>query len=327
MKILAVCPNALDSTSYYRAAGPLTHLRHTNGIETTYPSGIGWPDLAAHDVLFLQRPCTTEAVRVAQMARRMNTPVWVDWDDDPFSVPVSNAAFETYAKKEVRANIISCLALSTAVTVSTPALAEIMAAHAKKVTVVPNAVNTMFTLIPPERPKTNNSVLWRGSATHTDDLATVGQQIRDAIIENPKTLFGFFGYIPAPIVCSDRTTAFPNVRVRNMSDIFVYFSAVQQFAPKIGIVPLVDDRFNRSKSNIAWLEMHMAGAVILAPEMPEWTRPGIVNYRSPAEFRDTLSAMIRDEFDLDTLWTESHAYITEHLTLDTVNPKRMEAIG
>lgn len=327
MKILAVCPNVLDSTSYYRAGGPLAYLRYTHGVETIYPPGVGWVELAGADVLFLQRPCSTEAVKVARMANRMGRPIWIDWDDDPFHVPVSNAAFETYAKKEVRQNILSCLKLAKVVTVSTPALLEIMAPHAANVVVVPNAINPMFTVLPAERPKTSDAVLWRGSATHTDDLATVGPQLRDLIIENEKTLFGFFGYIPAPIVCQDRTTAFPNVRVRNMSDIFIYFSAVQQFAPRIAVVPLVDDVFNRSKSNIAWLETHVAGAVTLAPEMPEWTRPGIINYRSPAEFREKLSAMIRGEFDLDTLWKESHAHIVEHLTLDTVNPKRMEAIG
>lgn len=322
MRILAVCPNVLDSTSYYRAAGPLSDLTHRYGVEITYPGGIGWPDIAGADILFLQRPCTKEAVQAAKMAHRMGLPVWIDWDDDPFHVPVSNAAFETYAKKEIRANILELLAIAGEVTVSTPALAEVMAPTTKNVTVIPNAIDTRFLPMPVTRPDTLNAVLWRGSATHTEDLETVTAQFRDIVQENPETLFGFFGHIPTRIVCSDRTTAFPNVRVRGMTDLFIYFQAVRQFAPKVAVFPLVDDVFNRCKSNISWLETTVAGAVMLAPEIPEFVRPGIVNYRSAPEFRDALSSMLRGEFDLERLWLQSADHIRENLTLATVNQKR-----
>lgn len=328
MRITAVYPNALDSTSFYRGAGPFSHLeKHHPDLKISTPPGLGWADMARADVLFLQRPSSAHVVAAAKMALRMNVPVWIDWDDDPFHVPISNQAFETYAMKETRQAVIDCLNCANVVSVSTPSLATVMSeAGAKNVVVVPNALDDRFMVPPPERPKVNNAVLWRGSMTHVDDLGTVTRQYRETIQQFPEWLFGFFGYLPPEIICESRLTTFGNVRVRGMSDIFVYFNAIRSFAPAIATFPLIDDTFNRCKSNIAWLETTCAGAVMLAPEIPEYQRPGIVTYRTAPEFREKLGDMIRGEYDLNALWNESATCIRNTLCLATVNQKRIEIL-
>lgn len=316
MNILTVCPNILDATSYYRAAGPLSFMERLNQIEPTiYADRVGWPQMASTSCLFLQRPAIPAAADIGRMAVSMNIPIWVDWDDDPTAIPISNGAFETYAKPATREAVMSCLKMASVVTVSTPALAETMKRLSQNVLVIPNAIDPRFTPLPAIRPQTNKAVIWRGSNTHSEDLASVEAEYRQAILDNPDTLFGFFGHMPSRIICQSETGTLPNVRVRGLSDIFVFFKALRSFAAGIAVFPLVDSPFNRAKSNIAWLETHTAGAVMLAPALPEFVRPGIVNYSDAADFKTKLTGLIAGEFDTDSLWKQAQEYIIENNSL------------
>jgi len=69
-----------------------------------------------------------------------------------------------------------------------------------------------------------------------------------------------------------------------------------------------------------------SGAVTIAPDMPEWRRPGITTYKTPDEFETKINELMSDEklrcnnFDL------SLEYINENLLLSKVNRKRIEVI-
>ena len=56
----------------------------------------------------------------------------------------------------------------------------------------------------------------------------------------------------------------------------------------LAVVPLKDNLFNHAKSNLAWIEATCAGAMTLAPDWPEWRRPGVSNYESPLNFKKLL---------------------------------------
>jgi len=107
----------------------------------------------------------------------------------------------------------------------------------------------------------------------------------------------------------------------------LYFKTIKNINPAIYIVPLEFNNFNRSKSNCGWLEMTYAGAVTLAPNMPEWIRPGIVNYDNPEEFQDKLELLMSDVGLRKRNYEKSYEYIKENLLLSIVNKQRKQILN
>jgi hypothetical protein len=101
-----------------------------------------------------------------------------------------------------------------------------------------------------------------------------------------------------------------------------YLARLSQIAPRYGIVPLTDNAFNRSKSNIAWLEMTWAGAVCLVPHWPEFDHPGAMTYE-PGEFLAKLESLVSMPEDLLLLVRkEAWKWIQANATLASVNDYR-----
>ena len=61
-------------------------------------------------------------------------------------------------------------------------------------------------------------------------------------------------------------------------DALLYWKQVYMMAPKVFLFPLVDCFFNRAKSNICMIEALHAGALCVAPDLPEWRKPGVITY-------------------------------------------------
>ena len=161
------------------------------------------------------------------------------------------------------------------VTVSTPTLAGRLADHAAKVRVVPNALDARLwrtgepggALRPRPGPSGPVRIGYMGTATHGADLALVSEAMRAietrfagraaievaGAFERAEPLFGARIALPADA----RYPAF--VRwIRAAADW------------DIAIIPLVDDGFNRAKSDLKFLESAALGAAIVCSDVPTY---------------------------------------------------------
>jgi hypothetical protein len=118
-------------------------------------------------------------------------------------------------------------------------------------------------------------------------------------------------------------------------EIFSYMGVFRQLAPFIHIVGLEDNPFNRAKSNVAWVEASAAGAVVLAPDWPEWQRPGVQTYTDPEDFERKLKALMLDYTkeevrgdgrELHWRALESREFIAKNQTLRKTNETRIEIL-
>ena len=89
MKNLAVlCPSNTDATSFYRGIGPLAEIRRERfNLALTFINDVNWSTLKLCDAAFLQRPFTSNHLKIAELVKRNQLPLWIDFDDDLFSVP------------------------------------------------------------------------------------------------------------------------------------------------------------------------------------------------------------------------------------------------
>lgn len=326
-RLLVVCANDADVTSFYRGLGPLSQLEKTHPeFEILFhwgPFDFNPNRLRLADILFVQRPVSKSHFDLIKTARDFGLKVWVDLDDDVFDIPESNPAHMEYKTNSYPHYASGCLQMADVVTTTTPFLANVLSGHTKaKMRVISNALDEMF--IPhrqePRWPRKDPIVCWRGSTTHHGDLLPVAETFKKLSQKYSEWRWVFIGDKPWFIEISEELYGHAGWN----DNIMGYMQLLTKTSPTIIVNPLVDHAFNRSKSNNAWIEAAYAGAVMLAPDWEEWQRPGVVTY---GDFEPALEELMNaDKFQLRRHCNEAWDYVKENLLLSKVNELRLDVI-
>jgi len=314
MKIKIVSSIPHGACSFYRSHGVFPRIVETEGVQT-----LSWQILMDADVLYLERPDTPAFHEAGKIAKEMGVKLWVDFDDNLFCLPAYNPHLHFY-NRATQKIIIKNIQLADIITVATPAIAEELLCVDKKIDVIPNAHNDYIFPFEYHLSK-SNIIIWRGSGTHRGDLLPYSNQIWD-VANKSKWNWEFIG--------NNLWYITDNIRRKNIlpeMNLPLYFKTIKNMNPAIYIVPLDFNNFNRSKSNCGWLEMTYAGAVTLAPNMPEWIRPGIVNYDTPEDFQSKLELLMANEGLRERNYKKSFEYIKDNLLLSIVNEQRKQILN
>jgi hypothetical protein len=176
-RIQVFVPKPTDGTSLYRGIGPISHLMRSypDDIQFVFRDNVDWSAMWMVDGLFLQRPYKDDHVMMCEIAECNRKKIWVDYDDDLFTVPASNPAHDVYSKAKHQRNVAKIIAMADEVSVSTAYLKkkyDVIRKEAgkKECWHIPNAINEIEIPIPNQFVKRNPLMLWRGSATHHEDI-------------------------------------------------------------------------------------------------------------------------------------------------------------
>lgn len=336
IRIAAHIPGLHDATCYYRAATPFAHLRKKMEADIEFDVIKEWsgPALMQYDVAFFQRPSTSQELEAIRIAKRLGLPVIVDYDDLLFDIPADNPAYRAYMNRATQETIITIMREASCIWVSTPELKRCIqikgASLNDRVFVVPNALDDIHLVarqraMPPPLKARQPAVVWRGSPTHERDVMEFAPEIGDVAASNLKTSFVFVGY--NPWFLTERMAGSQAV-LSGALPVGEFMEFLYATASRIGMVPLHDSRFNRCKSNIAWLEMTWSGGVVLAPDWEEWRQPGIVTYRSADDFKAGLKLLVEMEPEkLAEMHAQSWAHIQKNFMLSNTNKIRLLTLG
>lgn len=106
-------------------------------------------------------------------------------------------------------------------------------------------------------------VMWGGSATHQTDL----EQIVPVVMETAKRYdWHFMGYTPKAL--EGLVTSHKGVPMTG------YLDEIKRIAPDVGLAPLADIPFNKTKSNIKLLEYGAIGAATVASAVYPYRNSG-----------------------------------------------------
>lgn len=312
MRILLLTMNKGDATSYYRAAGVIRDLER-RGITVDmfdWPEiAITWPVLSRYDIIWMQRPgppITQQAVNAMNYCRQMGRPVVLDFDDNLFNVPMSHENAHGFA--EMREGLILLLRGAAAVMVSTVEIARDYAQFTGRVRVVPNAVPDE--LLRPFTGERTQTLLYRGMRNHLPDVYAYSQHFQQLIKDGYKLKFMGLN----PYFLSGYT-------LLKGKDIYQYFEYFRSLRVRALMFPMVDNKFNRSRSNIAWLEATMAGTVCVAPNWEEWKHPGIIHC-GPENFYHVMVGIMKGEYDVERLYRTSYEWIRCNRVVSVTNNLR-----
>lgn len=261
------------------------------------------------DVVVFQRTTHDYLVRVVRFLVGNGVAVVVDVDDDLSAIHPSNPAWTSLHPKgrgvlldngapnmHSWQNLVEACRHASLVTVSTPALLSVYAAHGRGA-VLPNCLPDHYYGV--ERVD-SDVVGWPASLhSHPNDPAALGNAVARLVGQGAQ-----FRIVSDPAGCGRAFGLATDPPGSGSVDLLGWPAAVATLG--VGIAPLADTRFNRSKSWLKVLEMsavgvpwvaspraeyakfHALGAGLLADRPKDWVRK-LSALRGSADLRAELS--------------------------------------
>lgn len=264
-----------SACTHYRAALPAIHCGGDNWTIDANPE-LTTEDVKNYDAFIFHRIPKPEWIDTMEDIKDLGKKVAWQFDDDPNTIPHWNPATRSVAlvPPEVFNDVLELVDM---ILVSTPFLAQ--AFHRpEKTRIVPNLIRLDEWQGAEERKDGPVRVLWAGSLCHQKDLDILTEPILRLIGEKGDDVqFFFFGDLPEGLTTYKRITGYTvgkavpidprHIGLTEHVPFRDYYATLQQLGADIGLAPLVDCEFNKSKSNVKWLEYSMLGAATVATSL------------------------------------------------------------
>lgn len=241
------------------------------------------------------------------MRNRHQKPFLMEIDDYVSDIPVENAGFEQLGPGRIRHRVMmEQMKQSDAVIVSTPYLKNQYEAMNEHIYVIPNSID--FKEWDSARIRKDNGsrlrIGWIGGGTHKEDLEMVLPVLEKVCKGN----VWFYCIHGAPQSFKNKPNFYWN---HKWSKIHLYPRFMASYKFDIGIAPLIDNNFNRGKSNLRWLEYSALKVPCIASPLPDFERViqnGHNGYvaDSHAEWAEYLSLLIADKGHREVVGQEAY---------------------
>lgn len=209
------------------------------------------------DLVIVQRHIPSAfTAKLFRKVIKSGVPIVYDLDDSFLEIPKTHPHYDGYRRR--RPYIKWLLNEVDLITVSTQSLKDDLSKFTKKPILVNQNIVDWSVFFSGERNLTNKiNFLVSGTATHQHDWTLLEQPLQDILNAYPERVsVTFFGEVPG--VFSGHTS----VRFIPFEREYVYYaSGLQKLDASVALVPLQNNKFNQSKSNIKWLEYSAAGIV------------------------------------------------------------------
>jgi glycosyltransferase involved in cell wall biosynthesis len=276
--------NTFGGIGYYRMFKPsqclTNHEVDLRGVDidqygTTFEEN--WENIFKKYDVFWAVHYFHEQNQVAQcyFAKKYDKLLIYDLDDNYLDLPESNPVYEKFFKKEKgvvyssrnKATLSAAFSFADALTVSTEPLKERMQKHMKDTFNIDKPIYTIpnmneladFNFTPAPKYKDKIVIGYQGSTSHKEDLLMVLPAIHKLMLKCPNLYMEIMGAIEKKDLDDYFRTWEPflleRIAMLPSTKVFLdYPKALSEQRWDIGIAPLIDTPFTRSKSHIKWLE-------------------------------------------------------------------------
>lgn len=260
--------------AWYRMTMPLQELARHPGFEVTFadagdsngPHTVTARHLEGYDIIVGQRLSKHDGLQVWRGARTPFSRLVYETDDDVWTINPENwQAYTHFRDETIRDAITHGAQVADLITVSTPHLAQVMTGHTgnANVAVLPNCVPSWVTQ-GPRAARARPAIGWQGGASHGVDVGIIVQPVRRFLKRFPAWDLRLCGTDYRPTFRLPKARADFSTWVRVNDDPRGYY-ATMDF--DIGLAPLADNDFNRSKSMIKCLEYNALGIPVIASDV------------------------------------------------------------
>ena len=284
----------IDGSSMVRCFSPLDALARQNLIELK-----GRLDYFSSDVVIFQRSWTQARIELMKSLQRHGIRCVVDLDDDILNVPKCNPAFQEYSQPSFQATAKKLLKTADGIFCSTKDLVDKYKFY-NKTFHIPNGVD--LTKWEPRKFNQNLPIRvgFAGSVSHIGDLDLLnGTFLRLAERYGNHLRFCFFGTAPTLLFTELGTRFHHLIDLIDNVKVLDYPDTLRSTKIDIGLVPLVKNSFNQSRSNLKWLEYTAIGAVTIASCFGAYSeltdRQDAMLIRSNSGWFDSISELVNNQ--------------------------------
>lgn len=255
-----------------------------------------------------------------EMQHKHQKPFVMDVDDNYIDVPYWNEAFESFRSgQSFRRVALDSMRNSDALFVTTRHLGEVYAPINDNVYLIENSLDFKgdrkfvgWDNVSPRKYE-GTRIGWIGGRAHFEDLMLVAPALRTVLEKHPDVTLSLVNSA-LRLSCEALKKPYPFEGLKNVhyADRSVPINRYAQFAASfgfdIGIAPLVDCNFNRSKSNLRWLEYSALKIPTVATDISHFREsidPGISGLLVPENglegWANALEFLIEDKNVRETI--------------------------
>lgn len=267
------------------------------------------------DIVIWQSLRTTMGMSIyGDMRAKYKKPFLVEIDDYIINVPKINMGSTQYYPGSGMVQIaLQQMRQSDGIIVSTPYLGELYREFNPSIYVMENGIDfSLWGSFSPNPHREEVRIGWAGGASHNQDLASVKDVIHYILNKYENTKFYCIHG------CPDFFKNHPKiVNVLEFRPIDKYPEWLKSFNLDIGIAPLIDNNFNRGKSNLRWLEYSAMGIPTVASNIQHFRetikdgKTGLLA-NNHGEWIGHLSYLTENEKARKKLGKKAYKYIKKH---------------
>jgi len=274
-----------------------------------------------------------------EMQHKHQKPFIVEMDDNYVDVPPWNEAYNGFRNgSPFRRVALDSMRNAYALTVTTPHLGEVYESINDDRYIIENSLDfkgdSKFIGWDNVTVRKHKGIRigWIGGRAHFEDLMMVAPVLRKILEKNPHvTLCLVNSALKKSCEALGRKYPFEGLKNVHYADRSVAINRYAPFAASfgfdIGIAPLVDCNFNRSKSNLRWLEYSALKIPTVATGIGHYAatvNPGqdglLVQDNDPEEWFGALYTLIEDESARRTLGRNAYARVKKYYNVERNTP-------
>ena len=268
------------------------------------------------DVLVLKNICDPDILPLIRERKLQKRLTVYEIADDLSALQPWNPVYFFYKNKENLALVYRLASCCDALQVTAPALKKLYGHLNKHCEFF---LNQILHVPPKKALKESNGVVigWGGSHGHLEDLAEIAEPLSNWIMTQPNVVLH--------LMCSDPIwklfDSLPSHKKRRTlpGSIDEYYDFLAKI--EIGIAPLKNTSFNRSRSDVKFLEYAVSGVVPVLSRMEPYLR-SVKNeetgflYKDSSELNDILNRLVKDALLSRGIAKAARQYVmTERLQL------------
>lgn len=268
------------------------------------------------DLIIVQR--TFPRAKTSKILKKIlssGKPVIYDTDDLLTDLPQGHVSKAFIDKK--KPFIVEFMKQVDMVSVSTPLLAEALQPYNNKIQVLHNLVDDSLWHGRPSKIRDKVVIGFGGTKSHYDDIKLIEEALLAIADKYRETItFKFFGSVP------ERMANLPCVEYIEFNPTYVeYAESFKKAGIDVAIVPLADNRFNRCKSNIKWLEYSMCGIAGIYADLPPYNtciesgKTGLLAGSSVSEWYKAIELLIINQELRHTIGNAAHQEVLANYSL------------
>jgi glycosyltransferase involved in cell wall biosynthesis len=271
-----------------------------------------------------------------EIKHKYGKPMFIETDDNHIDVPPWNNAFHSYNPTSRYRHIVSqAMAWSDGMIVSTPHLQGLYKKFTDNIHVVENSLDFKGDrkMVGWDKVSVRKHrgirIGWIGGRSHFNDLMMVAPAIREILEAHPEVTFCMVNSAVKPS-CQALGIKYPFEGLKNVhyADRSVPINRFAPFAASfgfdIGIAPLVDCNFNRSKSNLRWLEYSALKVPTVATDISHFSqtvRHGedgiLIKDNNLQEWKTALEMLISDQSYREQLGRQAYKRVKKDFNVKT----------